>query len=357
MRFAALGVVVATACGRVAFDPLGTDIDEEVAMRATIATGESHSCVIREDRSVWCWGENRSGQLTGSPTSPSATPARVPGLTDIIAIAAGREHTCAIDGAGALWCWGSNQNGQVTGTDTTWQPPTQVALPSRVVSVGPGGYHTCAALDDGRVFCWGKNTHGQLGAGPIDGTARPPQEVLDGVTAVSSGRYHSCAIRGGYVWCWGSNDSSQLGNGETTMLPTPSATPGIRADSISAGGDYTCAVDTGHIRCWGYNNDGQLGTTIDPRRPSAPSALVDVVAVRAGQHATCALREGGVTDCWGNNMFGTLGNGGTSGTAVPTPTTLGYTRDIAIGGDHTCAVTVSGGVACSGLGGRGGRRS
>ena len=41
------------------------------------------------------------------------SPPYVYGLADVIAVAAGGAHTCALKDNGALWCWGSNWDGEV----------------------------------------------------------------------------------------------------------------------------------------------------------------------------------------------------------------------------------------------------
>src|SRR5262245_52535321 len=38
-----------------------------------------------------------------------------------------------------------------------------------------------------------------------------------------------------------------------------------------------------------------------------PDHLTDAVAISAGGHRTCALRESGRVVCWGGNQFGELG--------------------------------------------------
>src|SRR5439155_11480555 len=57
-----------------------------------VASGWSHVVALKADGTSWSWGANGSHQL-GDPNftgSRRATPAQVPGLTDVVAIAAGR---------------------------------------------------------------------------------------------------------------------------------------------------------------------------------------------------------------------------------------------------------------------------
>jgi hypothetical protein len=84
----------------------------------------------------------------------------------VVSVALG-DHTCAIKQDGSLWCWGRNDSGQLgDGTNTDKNAPVQI-MSSGVVAVSLGGAHTCAVKQDGSLWCWGNNYSGQLG----DGTA------------------------------------------------------------------------------------------------------------------------------------------------------------------------------------------
>ena len=64
-------------------------------------------------------------------------------------VAAGNGHTCGLKTDGTLACWGRNDYGQSTPADGTF---TQVAT----------GYdHTCGLKTDGTLACWGGNDYGQ----------------------------------------------------------------------------------------------------------------------------------------------------------------------------------------------------
>jgi hypothetical protein len=80
-------------------------------------------------------------------------------------VSAGGAHTCAIKQDGSLWCWGYNLDGQVgDGTNSDKVIPVKI-MSSGVSSVALGGYHTCAIKQDGSLWCWGLNSDGQLGDG------------------------------------------------------------------------------------------------------------------------------------------------------------------------------------------------
>jgi alpha-tubulin suppressor-like RCC1 family protein len=110
--------------------------------------------------------------------------------------------------------------------------------------------------------------------------------------------------------------------------------------------------------CWGDGNDGQLGddvfhTNLDAgvAEPQAV-ALSDVIQVAAGGHHTCVLLTGGTVQCWGDNLFGQLGDGSTNKSATPLPVPgLSGVLQLAVGKFQTCALMADGSVQCWGDGG------
>ena len=79
-----------------------------------VACGERSTCALSETGPVFCWGANELGQLgTGAPnTDPNPSPIAVAGVTDATAIATGANHTCAVRTNGQVFCWGDGSAGQ-----------------------------------------------------------------------------------------------------------------------------------------------------------------------------------------------------------------------------------------------------
>ena len=69
------------------------------ANAAKVACGNSHTCAIRDDGNVWCWGTNQDGQLgMGASGGSSANPVGVDlgvGRT-AQAICAGNSNNCVM---------------------------------------------------------------------------------------------------------------------------------------------------------------------------------------------------------------------------------------------------------------------
>jgi alpha-tubulin suppressor-like RCC1 family protein/V8-like Glu-specific endopeptidase len=310
------------------------------------------------------------------------------------AISAGRTHACAVLYDGRARCWGDNQSGQLGDGTTTDRdmPVTSMwgAAGSSLLQIAAGWYHTCATTNGNEATCWGSNTSGQIGNPSLasglytegqrvqfaDGTA------LTDVRSIAAGGTHSCALTwAGRVYCWGANSRGQLGNDSTTSSTAPTLVgqyevlendPGFRSTAIAfplprrfipienviaieAGYRHTCAIKSDNTaHCWGDNVWGQLGngTTTQSNKPVPVSALTNVFRISAGYGHTCATygTAGDRAACWGFNAFGQLGNGTTTNAATPRTITvgLGTSLEVSAGYLQTCFVGSTRNQKCAG---------
>jgi hypothetical protein len=314
----------------------------------------SSTCALLSDGTVRCWGTGGSGELGNGSKVGSAAPVAVTGLTGVTAITGGPNQHCAIVAGGAVKCWGLNGSGQL-GNGGTSDSATPVSVTvsgaTPATQVGALFSSTCTLVGTG-VKCWGDPINDELG----DPTALASLNAV----GIAAGYDHVCAlISGGTVKCWGNNRDGELGNGtsnNTSLTPVPvSNLSGVT--SVAAGAFFSCAiVNGGAVKCWGHNVYGMLGNGTATTHAASSPVPVDVqnlsgpvVALAAGYFHICALISGGTVNCWGYNMKGMIGAGGSGdvvGIAQPVPGIAGATAVIA-GSFHSCAVT-SGGVKCWG---------
>jgi alpha-tubulin suppressor-like RCC1 family protein len=78
-----------------------------------VAAGSEHSLALRNDGTVWAWGDNKQGQLSGSPSQGTPIPFAVSGLSNIREISAGSGFVVVRDSSQAIWVWGINYDGQL----------------------------------------------------------------------------------------------------------------------------------------------------------------------------------------------------------------------------------------------------
>ena len=287
-----------------------------------VVSNENHSCALRTDDTIACWGSNTYGQID----APDGT---------FTAVSPGLEHTCALRSDQSIACWGRNLLGRTEPPQGEFSAVTsgnsyscalradksivcwghgQLDPPQGMFSeiyVGPN--HSCALSTTGTVACWGANTYGQTDAPTVE------------FTALTLGRDHSCGLRvDGQIVCWGSNQYGQADapDGSFLSITTTSwdrfgygGTCGVRADrsvvcwssyagrhfdsespddtfsSVAVSRSHACGLRTdGAIRCWGRGLDVRTEDY-----PSGPFA-----EVTAGLNYSCGRRADGTIDCWGS---------------------------------------------------------
>jgi len=339
-----------------------------------VTTGGYHSCALMPDQTVWCWGENITGELGDGTNTDSLIPVKVPGLAPAIDVAAGEYHTCAVSATNQAWCWGSNAYGEL-GNGTTSQDSTTPVLAAgfSAASVSAGHEFSCAVSVLHFVRCWGDNNYGELGDGTTSDSSKPVVvKNISNVIEVAAGYYHACALEAnGTLWCWGDDGNGELGNGTSGGISdVPVQVPMQNVTQVSAGNSDTCAIgnEAGHLLCWGWNIDGELGngTFADADTPvpvgTTSTPLTGVQQVSVGGGSTCVIADapGPTAMCWGGNDHGKLGDGttvpsrplpapvfGLTTTSAGTPSGV---SQIAAGEQHACVVMTTSQIQCWGDG-------
>jgi hypothetical protein len=216
--------------------------------------------------------------------------------------------TCS-DGTG--YVWGNNTWGQIgNGTTTSSTVPVQINIPGKTVAqVSVGGYHTSAGtntlvrMTDGSLYAAGWNGYGALGVGnTTNQTSFVQCKYKDGATIGNllnvaeifefhdSNMGYTRFIRtsSNYLWGAGLNNGGQLGIGSTTSssyFVKPSG--GFNADSLDIHGNVVGSIQKLNSAGW-----------------STQTTMV-------------ALDTGGRIYTWGDNAYGTTGQGLVADSLVP----------------------------------------
>lgn len=300
-------------CGDVSTD--STAVHQIIGLRniKKIAAGPNFCLALRADGSVWSWGGNRSGQLgLGSSYSYEDVPNQIYGLTNIVDISAGKNHALAVRENGRIYAWGSNADYQL-GDGTTDDSSSPVRLSLRnIVQAAAGDCHSLMLDEDGQVWGSGTNSYGEIGDSTTSANRSPGKSDMTKATFIAAGTNFSLAIDHlDELNAWGRNRYGQLGRGTTTDCDYPVSTDLTRTvKKVAAGGESAIALTTdGNVWTWGDNVDGQLGvgTTRDEHSPVRISELSNCIDVDINGHNGAAIQGDGTLWIWGSNDANTLG--------------------------------------------------
>lgn len=277
------------------------DICEYVDLTA----GANHTCGLRADGSVSCWGNNDYGQ--------SDAP-----VFNFIAIAAGRNHTCGLLNSGdpakkgTVYCWGDARGNITAGVN------------GQFTRIRAHGDRSCAIKSNGEALCWG-----QCGSSACELVSSQP--VIDIAPAIEMGApgsdtpaYGYCASRNTSPW------GIQCGI-DGPQPPVPTEGPAFFA--LDGGDEYLCGLQVGgRASCW--RKVHQEPPTGDDPMLTPPTQAASYLSV--GFDHACSVGFDRQIRCWGSNNFG-----------KSTPP-AGRFEQIALGDNHSCAKAESGRIVCWG---------
>ena len=193
-----------------------------------------HTCGLRSDGTLDCWGSDAMGQAT----PPS-------GLFS--GITAGGYHACGIRSVGVAACWGSDAQGQAT-------PPDRL-----YAEISGGFQHNCAIHDDGTAGCWGLNMQGQAPMIIINPASLPIGEVGEAYSQVLT-------ASGGIATYTYTLAEGELPDG---LILTPT---GTLSGTPTTSGSYTFKVQATDSRS-GFPFSAQIAIHPGDQRPAGGGCL------------------------------------------------------------------------------------
>jgi len=283
---------------------------------------------FKPDKTLWSWGRQQDGNL-GHKIGTNISPLQIGTSTDWtskIAVAGTLNRSVtAIKNDGTIWAWGNNLQGQLgLGDVTIRSSPVQIGTDNNWDKVdSKHGECMSAVKTNGTLWTWGGGANGKLGHGNVTSRSSPVQVGTDTDWSVCSiTKDFTMAIKTtGTLWGWGRNSVGNLGRGNTVTTSSPvQVGTGATGDwakvscssyNINTEGNgynpFTMAIKTnGTLWAWGSNVYGQLGlgnttTRSSPVQVGTGTNWRDVYVQHMGQQypLAVAIKTDGTMWGWG----------------------------------------------------------
>ena len=293
-----------------------------------VESGHIHSLALKQDGTIWSWGDNSQGEM-GNGTISSIKTLEPTQIEKGKYIEVREEET---------------EEGSIQITTTE----IEVTL-DNIVDIAAGYYFNLVLDSDGYVYSFGYNGYGQLGDGKTQSVSIPTRiEGLTNIKKVYAYKNTSMAIdEEGNIYVWGDgytktptkinfyNNKAVEINGKLILSEdggvwylsnSPSKIAGLsNIVDIASGDNYYAALDTkGQVWVWGYNGYGQLSQA-NRSNISTPTlvkvtkevqdgkveyeTLTDIVELNAGNNSLQMVSKSGTLYAAGYSAYGQLGTG------------------------------------------------
>ena len=270
----------------------------------SLINGYSYTTQTTKNTQLFAWGINVLGQINGIKDDPEyfSSPVQIPG-SSWAKLGGNTNQKMGIKNDGSLWTWGDNEDGELgqnnvmqtsspaqVGTDTTWS----------LVADGDGSSAplSLATKTDGTLWAWGNNQDGGLAQNDTVQRSSPtqiPGTNWSEVTAYGGWQTMGMLKTDGTLWAWGNNDNGSAGQNNTNDgYSSPVQIPGTTWKQNDRG-DNGCvgAVKTdGTLWTWGIGNHGVLGqnNVVDYSSPTQVGTATDWHEVSVNTTTMLGLR-------------------------------------------------------------------
>ncbi len=279
-----------------------------------IRGGTGHLVALKNDGTVWTVGDNSAGQLgDGTAGNTRASGFQVPGLANIVKIAAGACSSLALRNDGTVFAWGEAACGYPS---TPRYSPQAVSGLAGVADISGGFHYSHAILADGTVRYWDNSYAPSTRSGFSNVAYLFAESVLESIVLSKTATVH----------VYGQNELGQHGLGNTLPAPGVTTVPGLSgisfvSSSVSGNGGLSHFALTagGDLYGWGSNFEGQLaqGDSMLSSVPVQVAGLPPIVKIAAGDLSAYALDSNGIVWAWGDNLALQLGDGTNTPRSVP----------------------------------------
>ena len=282
---------------------------------AKTAVSVSHMMAIRNDNTLWYWGNGASGKLGNNTSTSISSPVQLGTETNWAVISLSVDNSYAVKTDGTLWSWGLNNFGQLglnLLTTAHRSSPVQVGTLNTWLDVSAGTSFTMAIQTNNTLWGWGINTNAQIGDGTIINRSSPVQiGTLSTWVSASAGSSNTVFLQNnGYALTTGNGVHPGW---DIDFLLNRSSPVQIGTQSnwsyVSVGAHSAAVRTDGTLWTWGLNTSGQLGIGVSTNRSSAVQVGTDTnwaTAYTIGSK-TYGIKTNGTLWAWGSNLNGELG--------------------------------------------------
>lgn len=325
-----------------------------------ISAGYYHTCAIDFMDKAYCWGLNNSGAISTSSLSilgigkedHQSLPYPVATSLKFKDIKPAALATCGLTTSDEIYCWGANEHGLLgIGTHSS-ETPLKLDSPYKYKYLEVGFSYACAIRLTGELDCWGsiEQNQGQL---IIVSVGRVGADLYQ---SVSIGDRHACAVNtNDQVFCWG-QDVGDLIDGSNDFKRTPVLVSdvGMKVKDVQVNSGNTCYIDSANqLYCWGNNNFRQLENssankfgTLEKRKVLGETQYTEVIL---GNSHICGRTIDNKVICRGNNIVSQIGYSLSKIIGEPTLVELASgIRSLSSKALYTCALALDNRYACWG---------
>jgi alpha-tubulin suppressor-like RCC1 family protein len=169
---------------------------------------------IKNDGTLWAWGNNWGGSVGIASTNGSSVPVQVGSATNWSKVWASVLESVGMQSDGSLWYWGNNPDPVFAQDVGRIVVPTRISPDTNWVDVGFGVNTVFAIKSDGTLWAWGRQAHIYTGVSPAQDVT-PTRVGIDSdwrtISAAAGWWCQGLTQKDGSMWLMDASDGQPNG--------------------------------------------------------------------------------------------------------------------------------------------------